>query len=127
MIRWAFICACAGATATCCPSFPDFPGLVYVADPELIRALFTGDPHTLHAGEANATILEPAVGPRSVVPHDDAHLRERKLLLPAFHGGALEGYRTSDAGRPRARDLGDLAGGACRSRCVRTCSRSRSR
>jgi cytochrome P450 len=77
-------------------SLPDFPNLVYVADPELVKELFTGDPRRLHAGEANATILEPAVGASSVlVLDDDAHLRERKLLLPAFHGRALERYRVT--------------------------------
>src|SRR3954447_12930326 len=64
----------------------DFPRMVFVADPELVKQLFTGDPAQMHAGEANATILEPAVGPRSVLVLDDApHMRERKLLLPAFH------------------------------------------
>jgi cytochrome P450 len=75
-------------------SFPDFRDLVFLADPELVKQLFTGDPRALHAGEANATVLEPAVGRLSVlVLDDDAHMRERKLLLPAFHGRALEGYR----------------------------------
>jgi cytochrome P450 len=75
-------------------SFVDFPDLVFLASPELVKQLFTGDPHQLHAGEANATILEPAVGPRSVLLLDDErHLRERKLLLPAFHGRALEKHR----------------------------------
>jgi cytochrome P450 len=75
-------------------SFVDFPGLVFLADPELVRQLFTGDPAQLHAGEANATILAPAVGRASVLLlDDDEHLRERKLLLPAFHGRALERYR----------------------------------
>ena len=77
-------------------SFPDFPDLVCVAGPELVKQLFTGDPGVLHAGEANATILEPAVGPASVLVLDDeAHLRERKLLLPAFHGRTLERHRTT--------------------------------
>src|SRR3954452_10192584 len=76
-------------------SYVDFPRMVFVADPELVKQLFTGDPAQMHAGEANATILEPAVGPRSVLVLDDAaHLRERKLLLPAFHGRALERYRS---------------------------------
>jgi cytochrome P450 len=86
-------------------SFPDFRDLVYLADPDLIRELFTGDPGQLHAGEANATILAPAVGASSVlVLDDDAHLRERKLLLPAFHGRALDGYRTAIR-EAAARDL----------------------
>ena len=75
-------------------SFPDFPEVVYLAEPSLVRALFTGDPAQLHAGEANATVLEPAVGPRSVLTlDDDEHMRQRKLLLPPFHGKAVERYR----------------------------------
>src|SRR4051794_7215420 len=75
-------------------SFPDFRKVVYLAEPSLVRELFTGDPAQLHAGEANATLLEPAVGPSSVLTlDDDEHLRQRKLLLPPFHGKAVERYR----------------------------------
>jgi cytochrome P450 len=75
-------------------SFPDFRDVVYLAGPSLVRELFTGDPAQLHAGEANATLLEPAVGPSSVLTLDDEeHLRQRKLLLPPFHGKAVERYR----------------------------------
>ncbi|TMK98720.1 MAG: cytochrome P450 [Actinobacteria bacterium] len=75
-------------------SFPDFRKVVYLAEPSLVRELFTGDPAQLHAGEANATLLEPAVGPSSVLTlDDDEHLRQRKLLLPPFHGKAVEAYR----------------------------------
>jgi cytochrome P450 len=75
-------------------SFPDFRKVVYLAEPTLVRELFTGDPAQLHAGEANATILEPAVGPSSVLTlDDDEHMRQRKLLLPPFHGMAVERYR----------------------------------
>jgi cytochrome P450 len=75
-------------------SFPDFRNVVYLAEPGLVRELFTGDPAQLHAGEANATLLEPAVGPSSVLTlDDDEHIRQRKLLLPPFHGKAVERYR----------------------------------
>jgi len=68
--------------------------VVYLAEPSLVRELFTGDPAQLHAGEANATLLEPAVGPTSVLTlDDDEHMRQRKLLLPPFHGKAVERYR----------------------------------
>ena len=55
-------------------SFPDFPEVVYVAEPALVSELFTGDPRDLHAGEANATVLEPALGPHS---RADARRRRR--------------------------------------------------
>jgi cytochrome P450 len=67
-----------------------FPGLglmIYVADPELVKEVFTGDSSVLHAGEANATVLEPAVGSSSLLTLDGGpHMRHRKLLLPPFHG-----------------------------------------
>jgi cytochrome P450 len=74
--------------------FPDFGQLVYVAEPSLVKELFTGAPADLHAGAANATVLAPAVGPSSVLTLDgDEHMRQRKLLLAPFHGKAIEHYR----------------------------------
>ena len=74
-------------------SFPYFRRVVYLADPALVKEVFTGDPTALHAGEANATVLEPALGPNSVLTLDEApHLRQRRLLLPPFHGARVERY-----------------------------------
>jgi cytochrome P450 len=73
--------------------FPYFGRIVYVAEPGLVKALFTADPAVFHAGEANASVLEPALGPNSVLTLDDGpHLRQRKLLLPPFHGERVERY-----------------------------------
>jgi cytochrome P450 len=47
----------------------------------------------MHAGEANATVLEPALGPNSVLTLDDSpHMQQRKLLLPPFHGERIHAY-----------------------------------
>jgi cytochrome P450 len=74
-------------------SFPYFGRLVYVADPALVKAMFTGSAEQLHAGEANATVLEPALGPNSVLTLDEKpHLQQRKLLLPPFHGEQIRRY-----------------------------------
>src|SRR5262249_9571508 len=74
-------------------SFPFFGRLVYVADPALVKELFTGSARQFHAGEANATVLEPALGPNSVLTLDEeAHMRQRKLLLPPFHGERIGRY-----------------------------------
>ncbi len=74
-------------------SFPYFGKVVYVADEALVKAVFTGSPAQFHAGEANATVLEPALGPNSVLTLDDApHMQQRKLLLPPFHGERIERY-----------------------------------
>ena len=73
--------------------FPYFGRIFYVARPDLVKAMFTGDPSVFHAGEANATVLEPALGPNSVLTLDDGpHLRQRKLLLPPFHGERVQRY-----------------------------------
>jgi len=74
-------------------SFPFYKDLVYVADPGLVKRLFTTPPDLAHAGEANATVLEPALGPNSVLTLDEApHMRQRKLLLPPFHGERIQRY-----------------------------------
>jgi cytochrome P450 len=74
-------------------SFPFYKRLVYVADPTLVKQLFTTPPEHAHAGEANATVLEPALGPNSVLTLDEAaHMRQRKLLLPPFHGEQIQRY-----------------------------------
>jgi cytochrome P450 family 135 len=67
--------------------------LVYVADTETVKEIFTGDASVFHAGEANE-IMEPVLGSRSVLLLDeDEHLRERRLLLPPFHGDRVRRYR----------------------------------
>jgi len=78
---------------------------VFLADPQAIREVFTGDPAVFHAGEGNAP-LEPAVGPNSILLLDDeSHVRQRRLLLPAFHGARLERWVGTMAEIARA-DLG---------------------
>ncbi|MEA2244758.1 MAG: cytochrome family, partial [Solirubrobacteraceae bacterium] len=59
---------------------------VLLSDPDHVKQVFTGDPGVFHAGEANEILL-PLVGHHSVLLLDDArHMRQRKLLLPPFHG-----------------------------------------
>jgi cytochrome P450 family 135 len=65
---------------------------VMLSDPEHVKQVFTGDPAVFHAGEAN-TILLPLVGDHSVLLLDDeAHMQQRKLLLPPFHGKRMARY-----------------------------------
>jgi cytochrome P450 len=71
------------------PGLGDF---VFVAAPELIRQIFTGDDEVLHAGKANA-ILAPLVGNHSVLLLDGAsHLRQRRLLSPPMRGDRMQAY-----------------------------------
>jgi cytochrome P450 len=65
---------------------------VMVADPELVKQVFTGDPKVFHAGEGNQ-ILRPILGDNSVLVLDEKpHISQRKLLLPPFHGERMQGY-----------------------------------
>ena len=67
---------------------------VYLADPDEIRKIFTGDQSDLLAGEANS-FLAPVLGESSVLVLDGPrHLRQRKLLLPPFQGSAVANFRT---------------------------------
>jgi cytochrome P450 len=62
------------------------PPFVLLSDPAEIKAVFTAPPDVLHPGEG-ARILEPVVGRFSLILLDeDAHLSQRRLMLPAFHG-----------------------------------------
>jgi cytochrome P450 len=70
-----------------------FGDIVLVADPGLIKEVFTGDRDVFAAGEANAA-MSPVLGRHSLLVLDgDRHLRQRKLMLPPFHGEAIGRYR----------------------------------
>jgi cytochrome P450 len=71
--------------------------MVLVADPGDIRRIFAADDSQLHGG-ASSTVLEPFAGPTSILlTHGPEHLRRRRELLPAFHGEALAGWRSTIA------------------------------
>src|SRR4051794_13525064 len=68
--------------------------LVFFTRPEHAKEIFAGDPEVFHAGKGNA-ILGPVMGEHSLLLQDGAeHKRARKLLMPAFNGHALRGYRS---------------------------------
>ncbi len=78
------------------PRFPGFGVIVSIADPELVRQVFTGDPSTFHAGESNRPVLEPTVGLSSLLTLDEApHMRHRKLLLDPFHGNNIHRWEAT--------------------------------
>lgn len=71
---------------------PGIAPFVFTSDPDAIRDLFAGDPEELRAGEANAP-LGAFMGPSSLILLDGAaHLHERRLLLPPFHGERMQAY-----------------------------------
>jgi cytochrome P450 len=62
------------------------PPFVVLADPGDVKEVFTAPAEVLHPG-SGARILEPVIGSNSVILLDeDAHLAQRRLMLPAFHG-----------------------------------------
>jgi cytochrome P450 len=66
------------------------PPFVHHSEPEHLREIFTAPSEVLHPGEG-ARILEPVVGANSVILLDErAHLSQRKLMLPAFHGERMQ-------------------------------------
>src|SRR3712207_2571681 len=70
---------------------------VFLAHPDHAKQVFTGDARVLHAGEANVVLL-PMLGHHSVLLLDDAaHMSQRKLLLPPFHGERMRGYEQTIA------------------------------
>jgi cytochrome P450 len=67
--------------------------MVLVSDPEDVRRIFTAEPGVLRGGESSS-ILEPFAGPSSILLLDGAeHLRQRRLMLPPFHGERVQTYR----------------------------------
>src|ERR1700677_579019 len=61
------------------------PPLVFLSDPEEIRAVLTADPTVLHPG-AGSAILTPLIGARSfMLLEEDEHLTSRRVVTPAFH------------------------------------------
>jgi cytochrome P450 len=67
------------------------PPFVVLSDPQEIKQVFQAPPDVLHPGEG-ARVLEPIVGPHSVILLDEApHLEQRRLMLPAFQGERMQG------------------------------------
>jgi len=72
---------------------PGQPPIVMFSDPEAIRVIFTADADEMHGGEGQAPILAPILGRKSVLVLDGArHRRERRLLMPPFHGERMYLY-----------------------------------
>ena len=68
------------------------PSMVFFTDPGAIRRIFTGDPDQFRSGLAS-TAFESFFGSNSLLLLDgDRHRRERRLLLPPFHGQRMRLY-----------------------------------
>ena len=64
---------------------------VIIANPQVIQEIFSKD-SKFDIGRANA-LAEPLIGNNSLMMMDgDRHRRERKLLMPSFHGEKIQVY-----------------------------------
>jgi cytochrome P450 len=72
--------------------FPSGMKLVLVSDPASLKTVFTAPPDVAPSGAANSPVA-PVMGPHSVIVlTGPAHMRQRKLLLPPFHGERMREY-----------------------------------
>lgn len=66
--------------------------VVIASDPAVVKEVFQSSPDDLHAGAGNV-VLKPILGARSVLLLDGPeHLRQRRLMLPPFHGERMRAY-----------------------------------
>jgi cytochrome P450 len=71
--------------------------LVLTSDPQEIKRIYAAPPDVLQAGDSSS-ILEPFVGRNSVlILHGDEHLKQRRLMLPPFHGEQLKRWASTVA------------------------------
>jgi cytochrome P450 family 135 len=71
--------------------------MVFISDPAEIKRVFAAPQDVLRGGESSS-VLEPFAGPHSILLlHGAEHLRQRKLMLPPFHGDALARWRDTIA------------------------------
>jgi cytochrome P450 len=67
--------------------------MVLISDPAAIKALYTERSNGLPRGRN--VILEPILGPRSLLLQEGAeHLARRRLMLPPFHGERMRAYES---------------------------------
>jgi cytochrome P450 family 135 len=71
--------------------------MVFISDPAEIKRVFAAPQDVLRGGESSS-VLEPFAGPHSILLlHGAEHLRQRRLMLPPFHGEALARWRDTIA------------------------------
>src|SRR2546423_8833637 len=64
--------------------------VVFLTEPESIKAAYQAPAELAHAGDING-LFRPILGSHSLLLLDgDEHIRQRKLMLPPFHGRRIE-------------------------------------
>src|SRR5450759_4554063 len=66
--------------------------LVLISDPEAVKTVFTAPPEVAPSGAGSSPVAS-VMGPSSVIVlTGPEHMRQRKLLLPPFHGERMREY-----------------------------------
>ena len=69
-----------------------FDNLVFLSNPQAVKEIFA-DNGTLFDSGRGQEIIAPLLGKNSLLVLDgDRHKRERKMLMPPFHGGRVKSY-----------------------------------
>jgi cytochrome P450 len=72
--------------------FPRIGPVIMFSNPAAIKDIFMTDPEEAHAGEANL-VLRSILGENSLLLLDGKrHIRERKMMMPPFHGERMREY-----------------------------------
>lgn len=82
--------------------------VVMTGDPKLVKEIFAADPATFAPWAAKA--IGPTIGNASVLAlTEPRHMKERKLLMPPFHGERMRAYAETMA-RVAERRFAEVAG-----------------
>jgi cytochrome P450 len=72
--------------------------VVFLSDPESVKAVFHGSPDEMHMGDING-LFRRVLGRNSLLVIDgDEHLRQRRMLLPPFRGDSIAQHYDSMVG-----------------------------
>jgi cytochrome P450 len=75
------------------PASFGFPPFVIFNDPKAIEKVFTADPNLFEVGKQTSLAVRVLLGDNSLVVVSGAqHQRQRKLLMPPFHGERMKSY-----------------------------------
>src|SRR5947207_508949 len=72
--------------------FPSGMKMVLVSDPEAVKTVFTAPPEVAPSGAGNSPVASVMGRHSVIVLTGPEHLRQRKLLLPPFHGERMREY-----------------------------------
>ncbi|MEM7556182.1 MAG: cytochrome P450 [Cyanobacteria bacterium P01_A01_bin.84] len=72
------------------PRFFGFSERIVISNPKAIQQIFTADASLF---ESASKVVQPLAGDNSVILQDgQRHIRQRKLLMPPFHGERMRNY-----------------------------------